>query len=444
MERLFERGSGGQLIPKLGLSATSSEDGKVWSIKLRQGVRFHDGTPFNADAVVKHWHRLLDPDNRFRGRLLLRPILSVEKVADDEVRFTLEHPWLPFISFLTDPVRFSALIPSPKAVQEGTHHRAPVGTGPFMFKEWKSGDKIKLTKNIDYWQKGKPYLDEIVFRSIPDHESRYAALTSGQADIMLTDRPSHVIKLVQDPNFTTYPVNWRGAGILTLNNTKPPLNDKRVRRALAMAWDQTKYIRTSFKDILPSTEHWFGDALDCSDINSHSVDLDEARALITEYGEPVELEYTHTATIRGYEAGVILQQMLKPIGVKINPTPSDYPGILNKLINKDYDITSWVIPGAYDMGPITLAILHSKSPWNVTGYENAEVDQLLLSLQLITDPQKKAEWLCAITRKVNADVPFLYMFGRTYYAFARKKVKNILLPALGEEGLHLSDAWIGK
>ena len=444
MEKLFDRGKEGELNPSLGLSATSSADGKTWTVKLRQGVKFHDGTPFNADAVVSHWQRLLDPKNRFRGLLLLRPVTSVEKTGDYEVRFDLKHAWLPFTSFLTSPAAFTALIPSPKAVENGIHNRAPVGTGPFIFKEWKSSDRIVVTKNPEYWQKDKPYLDEVVFRPIPDHESRYAALVSGQADMMITDRPMHVKKLTGNPDYAVFPLNWRGAGILVLNNTKPPFDDVRVRRAVALAWDQKKYLRTSFQDILPYTEHWFGDALDCGEAAYASPDLDKAKALIAEYGKPVEVEYIHTATNRGKEAGLIMQQMFKDIGVKVNPVPSDFPGIMKRLMSKNFDISSWIIPGAYDMGPVTMAVLNSKSPWNMTRYANEEVDKLLVEQQLSTDPEARNQILCNIVRKVNSDVPFLYMFGRTYYLFAHNKVKNVTLTVLGEEGLLLSDIWMNQ
>ena len=444
MEKLFNRGKNGELVPVLGLSATPSQDGKVWTIKLRKKVTFHDKTPFTAEAVVKHWQRLLDPKNRFRGRLFLRPIATVEMNGDYEVRFVLKHAWLPFTGFLTSPAGFTSLIPSPTAVENGTHNRAPVGTGAFIFKEWRPGDRMVVTKNPAYWQKGKPYLDEIVCRPIPDHESRYATLASGQADMMITDRPTHVKKLARDSDFATLPLVWRGAGILVLNNSKPPLNDVRVRRALARAWDQKKYIAASFKNIMPYTEHWFGNALDCGDVNYPRLDLAEAKTLLADYGKPVEVEYVHTATNRGTEAGVIIQQMFKAVGVKVNPVPSDFPGIMQKLFRKDFDIASWLIPGAYDMGPITMAILHSKSPWNVTGYADEEMDRLLAVQQMSADPQARADTMCAIARKVNSDAPFLYLFGRTYYLFAHNNVKNVSLPVLGEEGLQLADVWMAQ
>jgi len=443
MEKLFARDQHDDLVPVLGLSASPSEDGKTWTIKLRQGVRFHDGTPFNADAVIHHWQRLLDPKNRYRQRILFRPIIGVEKTGEYEVRFLLRHAWLPFMAVLTDPSGFTALIPSPKAVRENLQNRAPVGTGPFVFKEWKSGDRIVVTKNPNYWKKDRPYLDKVVYRAIVDHESRYAALVSGQADIMITDRPAHVKKLSANPDFKKYVILFRGAGILALNTTRPPFDDARVRRALAHAWDQKKYIRASYKDITPYTENWFGNALDCGDVSYPQLDLTKARALLAEYGKPVEFEYIHTATTRGREAGIIMQQMMKQIGIKVSPVPLDFSGIMKKLLSKNYDCTSWLIRGGYDMGPSTTANLHSKSPWNVTGYANADVDRLLIEQRSSTDPAARADALCAIAQKVNQDSPFLYLFGRQYYLFARNYVKNVNPPVLGEEGPRFS-FWLDK
>ncbi len=443
MEKLFARDKDDNIIPILGLSATSSEDGKAWTIELRRGVRFHDGTPFNADAVIHHWQRLLNPKNRYRQRLLFQPIIGIEKVGDYTVQFRLKHAWLPFMAVLTDPSGFTALIPSPKAVEEDTQNRAPVGTGPFVFKEWKRGDRITVTQNPNYWKKDRPYLDAVVYRAIPDHESRYATLISGQADIMITDRPAHVKKLSANPDFQQHILHFRGAGILALNTTRPPFDDGRVRRAIAHAWDQKKYIRASFQDITPYTENWFGNALDCSDTGYLHHDPAKARALLADYGKPVEFEYVHSATTRGREAGIILQQMMKEIGVKVNPTPSDFPGIMKKLFSKNYDCTSWIIRGGYDMGPSTTVTLFSKSPWNVTGYANPEVDKLLMKQRLSTDPAARAETWCAIARKVNQDAPFLYLFGRQYYIFVRNYVKNINPPVLGQEGTQY-DLWLDK
>ncbi len=446
METLFDQGDNGELIPVLGLSATASADGKTWTIKLRKGVKFHDGTPFNADAVVSHWQRILNPENRLLSRILIKPILSVKKTGDFEVQFLLEHAWLPFTAILANPAGFISPIPSPKAVKEDVQNRAPVGTGPFIFKEWKSGDRIVLTKNPDYWQKGKPYLDEIVFLIIPDHESRYNALVSGQADMIITDWPTHVKKLTEDSDFSTYIFDYRSLTALLLNNSKPPLNDVRVRNAMALAWDQKKYIKVSYKNTSPYIESWLGDVQGSSNTGYLHHDLKKARALMAEYGKPVELEFLHTATARGRVGGIIVQQLMKEIGIKVTPVPLDFATIMMELFTGQYDMTSWRFWGSYDMGPSSVASFHSKSPLNLSRYSSKEVDNLLIQQRQSTDPGTREKILNTAVQKVNSDSPFIYLAGFRQYLFARKFVKDISIPLSGGEGFSGSqfNIWLDK
>lgn len=155
-ERLFDMDTKGRLVPELGLSATPSKDGKSWTIKLRKGVSFHDGTPFNADAVVSHWERLLDPRNRFRGLAVMQPVAGVRKVDDFTIRFQLKHAWAPFKDMIASPLGIAAYIPSPKAVKEGTQDRAPVGTGPYRFKEWLPNDRLVVVKILSIGKREGP------------------------------------------------------------------------------------------------------------------------------------------------------------------------------------------------------------------------------------------------------------------------------------------------
>jgi len=441
MERLFELGNDNKLIPILGLSVTPSDDGKIWTVKLRQGVRFHDGTVFNADALVSHWQRVLNPENRYRNRILLGPLHSVEKTGEYEVRFLLKHAWASFrVMALTNKRMLSALIPSPKAVQEGIQNRSPVGTGPFIFKEWKAADRIVVTKNRAYWREGKPYLDEIVIRNIPDHETRYMALSSGQVDLISTDRPSHVKKLVHDPEYSTVITNPGGTIILMMNNAKPPLNDPRVRRALAHAWDQKQYIRVVYKDIVDSAEYINEGALSCGDFGYLKHDVEKARQLIAEYGKPVELEYFHSQTQRGRETAVVMQQLFKKIGVTLKPSPLSWGGILKKLFSKNFDIASWGITGHDDMGTIIAATFNSKSPRNLMQYKNEAVDEILLRLKLNADPDARRQSLCESARLINADAPLLYLFKQRFYLISKNNIKGIVPPR--NEYVRLSEVWM--
>jgi len=439
MERLFELGPNRELIPVLGVSAEPSTDGKTWTIKLRKGVKFHDGSPFNAIAVVKHWQRLLDPENRYRGRFVLTPIETVKKTGEYEVKFLLKHAWLPFIDALTDERGFTALIPSPDAVEDGLQNRAPVGTGPFVFKEWKSGDRIVIIKNTDYWQQGKPYLDEVLLKVIPDQDTKYSALISGQVDLIVTDRPQHVKKLTKNPYFSSF--RWNsGIGFFALNTTKPPLNDVRVRRGLSFAWNQNTFVKACFKGIYEPAKDVLSGAIDCGDVGYKENDLARAKTLLAEYGQPIEVEYLHSSTKRGHDVGAIAQQIFKQAGVTLNPKAMDFSAILKQMFSKNYNLASWILPRASDMGPILFASLHSKGPWNVTKFANNEVDDLLVKQRLSTDPEEREKMFCQIANIVNEEVPLIYLFSRDYYLFANNKVKGIQKPAYAL--VRLSETWV--
>jgi 4-phytase/acid phosphatase/peptide/nickel transport system substrate-binding protein len=442
MERLFDKGANGEIIPLLGLSMTPSEDGKSWTVNLRQGVQFHDGTPFNADAVVKHWRRLLNPENRFRALPALRVIRSVEAVGEFAVRFHLEHPWKPFVSVLSANMTFTSVIPSPKAVTEGTHNRAPVGTGPFVFKSWKDGDRIVLAKNRNYWQPGKPYLDEVVLLILPDAQTRYAAFVSGQVDVMYTDCPTHVRRLQANPRFVTHPGAGSGAGTLVMNNRRPPLDDVRVRRALAHAWDQEKYIKMVFQNTVPFVTHWYGDKLECASAAYRHHDLEKARTLIREYGKPVEIEYIHSATQRGVESALVVQQLFKPIGVAVRSVPLDWGTLYKKVFERNFDLASGGIPGMDDMGVVTRLIFHTKSTWNLSGYSNKDVDRLLIKQKLSVDQGTRSQVWCEVARQVNLDAPILLLCGRQYYLFATQAVKD--LPAPHNNYIRLEPVWLAS
>lgn len=442
MERLFERDKNGELVPMLGLSATESNDGKVWTITLRQGVKFHDGTDFNADAVVAHWQRILNPENRYRGRMFLKPIASVEKTGEFEVTFHLTHAWSPFTFVLSGTSGYTPYIPSPKAVADGTQHNFPVGTGSFMMKEWKPNESVVVVKNPNYWKDGKPYLDEITIRVIPDNETRYAMLLAGEADIITTDRPNQLKKLSDDPAYKVKIGDTKGATILAMNTTKPPFDDVRVRQALAYAYDQRMLIKVCSPGVYVYTEHWLGGDVSFEDNGYIKPDLEKAKALLADYGKPVEFEYLHTATTRGKEVGEVLQQMFAKVGVKLKPKPQDFGAIIKSMLTKKYDMASWVIGGVPEMGPRTVAAVHSKSPWNIMRYSNQTVDKLLIKQRMSTDPKERHEIMRDIVKEVNSEAPFLYIYRFRLHTVAKENVMGI--PPREYGTLQLTDAWINK
>jgi ABC-type transport system substrate-binding protein len=441
-ERLFNMDDDGNLKPVLGISAMPSDDRKTWTIKLRKGVTFHDGTPFNADAVVHHWKRIFAPESRISYLRLLRPIRSVDKIDDFTVRFSLKHPWPPIAATLSSIGSMAAYIPSPRAVDEGTHNWSPVGTGPFVFKEWESGNRFVVERNPNYWQKGKPYLDKIVFRPLPDPHTGFASLKSGQVHVMWTDRGNLIRKAMKDNSLVTYQSEDAGAMVLLLNCSRPPLDDVRVRRALAHAWNQELFVKMSAKDTIPVVYDPFGKTCKCDDVCYRHYEIKKAKQLLAAYGKPVEVRVDHTTTPRGVEIAVIAQQFFKKVGVTVKPVPTDYLTIRTKIIEKTYQIAGWYMRPGRDLGPLFFAIFFSESPINLACYDNPEMDRLLLAQRIETDPEKRKSLLCAIARLLNKDAPIIYCGGRHSYVFARPEVKGITSILGGIP--RLSDVWLDK
>jgi len=441
-ERLFTLDEDDNLLPVLGLSAAPSSDGTVWTIKLRRGVLFHDGTAFNADAVVHHWNRILKPENRYAGRDLLTAIRSVEKADEFTIRFILNHKWLPFPRILAGARGLGTFIPSPKAVDADTQNREPVGTGPFMFKQWRSGDSFTVVRNPNYWQKGKPLLDEIVFKLIPDHQSRYASLKSGQMHMAWMDRGNIIQDAQKDPSLVHYQASGNGAEIFVLNTTKPPFDNPVVRRALAHAWDQQACVSMSYYNAIPFITHPLGDAAECDDVQYPAYDPELAKQIIARIGSPIEIECLHSDTKRGREQGELLQQFGKKAGISVKTTGLSFGPVIKKVYTRDYQISTWRIPSNIDLGASLYASFHSKSRRNVTGYANPEMDELLIAQRMATDPKTREQILCDIVRLINQDAPIIFRGGQGYHILAASRVKGFVDFKNGVA--QLSDLWIDR
>ena len=160
------------MVPVLAESYEASKDGLVYTVKLRNGVKFHDGTDFNADAVKANFDRVTNPENKLKRYNLFNNIAKTEVVDPSTVKFTLKEPFSPFINSLAHP---SAVMISPAALKKyGSKDIAqhPVGTGPFKFVEWKQTDYLKVTKFDGYWNKGYPKVDTITWRPVVDNNTR--------------------------------------------------------------------------------------------------------------------------------------------------------------------------------------------------------------------------------------------------------------------------------
>ncbi len=234
-----------QIEPALAESWTQSKDGLTWTFKLRKGVRFHDGTPFDAKAVKYFFDRVLGDEKPFKASLYTPFVQGAQVVDDTTVRVTLKQP---FAAFLFRLAHSAGAIVSPAAHQKWAKDFAlhPVGTGPFKFVEWVKGDRVVLEKNDGYWG-GRPHLDRIVVKTIREDPARVLMLESGDADLIVNIPPEDVPRLRRDARFIIESIPTARALYVTINTKKKPFDDVRVRRALNYAVNREAFVKDLYQ-----------------------------------------------------------------------------------------------------------------------------------------------------------------------------------------------------
>lgn len=270
------------LEPSLATSWSASKDGKTWTFKLRNRVKFHDGTDFNANAVkfnVDRWWDKNNP-NGFRnagksyeiwgqifGGYKGEPdslVQNVRVVDNSTIQFVLEQP---FAAFPTAIAAAYFGMASPSAIEKaganyGTPAGGAVGTGAFVFKGWQSGDRITLEKNPNYWKPELPKSNQLVMRFVADSGARLAQVRAGQIDFTVELAPDQKTEIEQDQSLTVANRPSFNVGYLALNPSFKQLSDVRVRQAIAHAINKPAIVQAFWKGSAQTTPHFLPPALD--------------------------------------------------------------------------------------------------------------------------------------------------------------------------------------
>ena len=435
----------GKPKPKLALSWSSSDDFRVWTFKLRPDVKFHDGTPFNAQAVAWTFARLKDPKNNCRCAFYIANILNVEAKDDLTLVYTLKDPAVNFPAVLARPTETNT-VHSPTAIQAkgDDYNRNPVGTGPFILKSWTAGDRMVVERNPNYWDKGHPYLDRVVLRPLPDSQSRFASLKSGETDLVWADEfeADNIMRARKDATLQVLSYAGSGAAVNAINTKVPPLDDVRVRRALVMAIDRKKMSQALTSGIARPASNPYGDGswVKCKDDGALPEDAKKAAELIKEYGKPVSFKMLFTATPRGRANGQVLQQFWKQIGANMEIEQVDQATFPPRAFQRKFDIIGWRIVDFPDPDVQMYANFHTGSPVALANYSDPELDKLLERARVTPDEAKRTEDYCAISRIINQEAIWFWTFQNTYYAIAKAKVKGV--PKLFGGVIDVSTAWL--
>lgn len=438
--------------PGLAKEWEVSEDGLTYTFHLQEGVKFHDGTDFNAEAVVKNVERWKGgAEEKFyyfhsmfksEGEDIIK---SVEAVDDYTVVFTLSRPQAPFLKNIAmSPFG----IASPTAFESAgdAFGDNPVGTGPFKFVEWKRNDSITVEKNEDYWQEGLPKLDKIIFRSIPDNSARLNALTTGEIDLADGINPSDAATVESNAELQLIERPSMNVGYLGLTTTRKPFDNALVRQAVNYAIDKQAIVDAFFQgraevavNPMPSSISGYNE-----EIKGYPYDPEKAKELLAEAGyDGEEIELWAMPVPRPYmpdgqKVAEAIQKNLADVGIPSKIVTFEWATYLEKAKNGEADafLLGWTGDnGDADNFLYTLLDKDTIGSNNYTYYSNEEVHELLISAQSETNEEKRNELYKQAQAIIHEDAPWVPLAHSTPLLAAKKGVTDYFPHPTGSESL---------
>ena len=402
--------------PCLAESWQIKENGKVWVFQLRKGVKFHNGREFTAEDVMFNMERIMDPKTGAKMASMFQDVDAVEALDKYTVRFKLKKPAGYFLAAHGGTVTRAPMI-ARECVNDDNKITHLIGTGAFEIVEWKMHDRIEFKKFDGYWEKGLPYLDNLTVKVVPDQTSRHLALRTGDVDWASFLSTQDVIKRMDGtPKGVVYSIGGAGfIGALHINITKPPLDDPRVRKAIAHCIDREELrIAWSYGQGVVVDQPQMPSSFWYCDLPELEKDIDKAKALLKEAGYPngIDLEITYG---KEYEtiskAAETLEYQLKPAGIRVKLDPKAWSAYKEKASNSKHEsfVTGWVV-----YSDPHLAYPHFYTPGGsysfcYGSYSNPQVTKLLKQAGLESDKDKRKELYCKALKIVfTQDVPVIW------------------------------------
>jgi ABC-type transport system substrate-binding protein len=405
----------------------------TWDMTLRQGIKFHDGTPFDANAVKKDLDQVVA--SPLTGAAV-SAIQSFEITDPYNLRFHMKEAWSAFPYALSLQIGFMA---APKQLDDKVNGPSnPVGTGPFLFKSWSRDNKLEVEKNPNYWIKGLPYLDAAEFRPIVDTNSRIQSLQSGDLNMMITSSESAIKKLTDEANAGNMQlIHSKGNNDLSellINVSKPPLNDIRVRQAMAYAID-----RKTLQDITGTDPLLSADSVFQPDSKWYTaqpdypkLDVEKAKSLVKSYEAehgPISFTFSTTPDNQVLQLVQAIASMWSAVGIKADIQSVDQQTLVSNAVTGKYDVNIWRQFGAADPdinyqwfiganadGVLALNMSRNKDP---------ELDQDLRDgRKTIVFDDRKAAYDKMVARQ-TADLNYIWLSHSRWVMAASNNVRGI-------------------
>ncbi|MBD8065843.1 ABC transporter substrate-binding protein [Devosia sp. PTR5] len=417
-----------EIEPALATDWAISDDGLEYTFNLREGVKFQDGTPFNADAVKFNFDRMLKEDSPYADTgpfplaFFFSSVENVDVVDDLTVKFTLNEPFAPFMSNLASP---TGLIVSPAAVEKfgKDFGRNPVGTGPFKFEEWQSNSRVVVSRNEDYWDGPAP-LEAVIFRPITDANTRVAEMLSGGIDVLLETPPDNLAQFRDDANYQVMEAVGPHVWYVMLNAKDGPFADKKVRQAVNYALNKESLVNDVLQgtaDVsagpIPPAFNWAYN----EDVQPYPYDPEKAKELLAEAGaEGAKLTFLVTEGGSGMldpvPMGTAIQADLAAVGLDVEIKTYEWNTFLSEVNpglegKGDMAEMAWMTSDPDTLPFLTLrtAAFPDEGGFNSSYYSNPEVDELLDKARVSTDHDERADLYKQVQKIVHDDAPWLFV-----------------------------------
>ena len=432
--------------PALATDWEISDDGTVYTFELRQGVTFHDGTPFNAEAVKFNFDRMLDESHPYYGTgpfplsFYFSAIQETRVVDEYTVQLILGEPFAPLMSNLAYP---TGLLVSPTAVE--THGdefgRNPVGTGAYQFVEWQSNTSVTVEANEDYWD-GPVGVDQVIFRPITDANTRVTEMLSGGLDLMVEVPPDSVQVFEQRDEFTVYEQAGPHLWFLILNLREGPFTSKAMRQAVNYAIDKEGLVDNVLQGTATVADSPIPPAFDWAyneDLDPYPYDPARAQELIEEAGyDGEELVFYVTEGGSGMldpvPMGTAIQADLEAVGLDVSIETYEWntflgrvnPGLEGKA---DMAQMAWMTndPDTLPFLALRTEAWPEEGGFNSGYYSNPEVDELLAQARRSTDQAERARLYREVQEIVYDDAPWVFVANWKQNAVAVSDLRNFSL-----------------
>ncbi len=411
-----------EIIPQLATDWAWSDDGTALTMQLREGVVFHDGTPFNADAVVRNIARSQNLEES-RRKSELSSIINTEVLGEYEVRFDLSAPDATLLAQLADR---SGMMMSPDAAEAAGAEFGlnPVCSGPFSFAERVAQDRIVLERFDDYWNADEIHFDSVTFLPIPDTTVRLANLQSGDIDILERLAATDLAQAEGDDGINVESAVSLGYQGITFNvnngdrGDNPFGNDARLRQALSYAVDRDAINQVVFNGAFAPGNQPFAPTSPWYDDN-HPIperDVERARELLAEAGYPdgIELEVQVPNTTVPLQLMQVVQSMAAEAGIDISLTSKEFATLLADQSAGDYQASQIGWSGRVDPDGNIHQFVTSGGGINDSHFADPEIDRLLDEARASTDSEVRAESYDAARAILNEELPIVYLYHQTW------------------------------